>query len=723
MAQYGGLDMEKSVTPNKVAKQRKARRLLTPAAEEVLEAYFNQFDDDGGGDLAQSEIINLMIRLNVVSDKLKAIELMERMDENNDGSVDMDEFLDAMDQVVEWGIMTQDAFDTMVETRVKFGFAGTTWRMQANVIWIMNAGVMIMTTTVVLCLLIYFAFILIPLTMAYLGTFLLGPLMDFLYQRPLIVCKKVICAEDHYTPQEAKHEWSKAHGDALLPTKRDGSMDHTHKDFPIKSRQFNAIPWRDGESPGSEKCRALQIVGSECVQWGKVPFVCALLLTLIIAASVLGGVIYFSLVQMHELGDDEAFMDEVYRMRDDFNKDAQTDGYIITDFQKQQTVPSILYLVINGKNHSSVKHSITKPDTLNHITIAELLKQFAPIVNLINDVTLTLLLCLYMLGARKLRVPDDLYREMYNPHTQSVLEKIETSIRNYILLKTQLSLLTGVLVAFFQGPFLYVLEGQSLRLWFVWGVLSFVLNFIPTVGSLIAMLLPLPVIAVQTMSGWAKVLAFCLPAAVQGYVGNVLEPQLFGASLNLTAISVLIGLVFWGSIWGLAGAILSVPLLGAQKIILTSTDFPLAKRLLYLMKEDNSLEDSVAGIGKEKKDDGANGESNTSANSAPAPTARPLHMSNGQHQAQDNPLAAEGHRPAYGSTKPSYGPPMVQNQPMSPMARPGGASPPLMASYNGGQPQADSGQPQYSSAVLRPSRGPPPQPGEDRSNQSGRVEI
>ena len=44
----------------------------------------------------------------------------------------------------------------------------------------------------------------------------------------------------------------------------------------------------------------------------------------------------------------------------------------------------------------------------------------------------------------------------------------------------------------------------------------------------------------------------------------------------------LIGLVFWGSIWGLAGAILSVPLLGAQKIILTSTDYPLAKRLLYL---------------------------------------------------------------------------------------------------------------------------------------------
>ena len=80
MAQYGGLDMEQSAAPE-VIKQRKVRRLLTPHAEEVLEAYFNQFDDDGGDELAQSEIINLMMRLNVVSDKLEAIELMERMDQ------------------------------------------------------------------------------------------------------------------------------------------------------------------------------------------------------------------------------------------------------------------------------------------------------------------------------------------------------------------------------------------------------------------------------------------------------------------------------------------------------------------------------------------------------------------------------------------------------------------------------------------------------------------
>ena len=55
------------------------------------------------------------------------------------------------------------------------------------------------------------------------------------------------------------------------------------------------------------------------------------------------------------------------------------------------------------------------------------------------------------------------------------------------------------------------------------------------------------------------ILQFLLPACVQLYVGNVLEPMVFGASLNLTALSVLVALVMWSSVWGMSGAVLSVP--------------------------------------------------------------------------------------------------------------------------------------------------------------------
>ena len=86
--------------------RKKNRVLLTLKHEEVLEGYFNQFDDAGHEKLSQTEIINLLTRLSICSDKLDAIELMQVMDVNNDGSIDLDEFLNAMDLVVRDGVMT-----------------------------------------------------------------------------------------------------------------------------------------------------------------------------------------------------------------------------------------------------------------------------------------------------------------------------------------------------------------------------------------------------------------------------------------------------------------------------------------------------------------------------------------------------------------------------------------------------------------------------------------
>ena len=70
--------------------------------------------------------------------------------------------------------------------------------------------------------------------------------------------------------------------------------------------------------------------------------------------------------------------------------------------------------------------------------------------------------------------------------------------------------------------------------------MSFVLNYIPNVGSVIAMVLPTPVVLLDSgLEPWQKVMAFVGPGAVQGYVGNVLEPTVFGASLNMTPLSIL----------------------------------------------------------------------------------------------------------------------------------------------------------------------------------------
>merc|ERR1719231_366669 len=105
------------------------------------------------------------------------------------------------------------------------------------------------------------------------------------------------------------------------------------------------------------------------------------------------------------------------------------------------------------------------------------------------------------------------------------------------------------------------------------------------------MVLPVPIIILdENLTTNEKIIGFIGPAAVQGYIGNALEPALFGASLNLTTMSVLLALVFFAAVWGLSGAALSVPLLGAIKIVLHHTDHPMAKSCLTLIREDRTLD-------------------------------------------------------------------------------------------------------------------------------------
>jgi AI-2 transport protein TqsA len=96
------------------------------------------------------------------------------------------------------------------------------------------------------------------------------------------------------------------------------------------------------------------------------------------------------------------------------------------------------------------------------------------------------------------------------------------------------------------------------------------LNFIPTIGPLIATLLPLPVVlfAPESEMGLTqKVLAFALPTGIQ-LIGAVIQPRVQGGGQDLHPVTTMAALVFFGSIWGILGAALAVPLTGVIKIIL-----------------------------------------------------------------------------------------------------------------------------------------------------------
>ncbi len=134
----------------------------------------------------------------------------------------------------------------------------------------------------------------------------------------------------------------------------------------------------------------------------------------------------------------------------------------------------------------------------------------------------------------------------------------------------------------------------------VFGLLSFLLNFIPNVGSVIATLLPLPIVAFDPSKSWVDVLfTFLGPGLIhvetlfaaadkQMTIGNLIEPRVFGHTMSLHPVSVLLALMLWGFLWGSVGMILSVgviifftdtqvPITAVLKICLESVDHPLTK--------------------------------------------------------------------------------------------------------------------------------------------------
>lgn len=212
-------------------------------------------------------------------------------------------------------------------------------------------------------------------------------------------------------------------------------------------------------------------------------------------------------------------------------------------------------------------------------TAAELGVLFAAVMAMFNAFALQLLLTVYIMF-EKVEV---------NMFTGATMGEIEKQVKGYISLKTALSFLTGMIVAI-------ILLLLQVKLAVMFGILSFVLNYIPNIGSMIAMFLPIPIVIVDpNLEQWQKIGAFVGPGAVQAYVGNALEPMMFGKSLNMTPMSILAALVIWGSVWGIVGAILSVPMLAIQKILLTKANHPLAKTVLGMIREDPTIDENDPG--------------------------------------------------------------------------------------------------------------------------------
>lgn len=155
--------------------------------------------------------------------------------------------------------------------------------------------------------------------------------------------------------------------------------------------------------------------------------------------------------------------------------------------------------------------------------------------------------------------PDDSRRQ----RVEEMLSRIDHDVQTYFGVKTLVSLVTALLSY-------AVMRWVGLDLPEFWALLVFILNYIPTIGSLVATILPSLLALFQFESLRPVLVLFIGITVIQQTLGNLIEPNLMGMTLNLSPLVVVMSLILWGMLWGVVGMFLCVPITVIAVIIMAN---------------------------------------------------------------------------------------------------------------------------------------------------------
>ena len=183
--------------------------------------------------------------------------------------------------------------------------------------------------------------------------------------------------------------------------------------------------------------------------------------------------------------------------------------------------------------------------------------------NFISKFVLVVIMTLFLLLGKK------------SKNTSPEWNDIIGHVKKYIFTKFITSAITGVIAGL-----IYWFLGLELA--FIFGSLTFLLNFIPVVGSIIAVLLPIPIAVLQYTDLSSVLLIIFLPAIFHQIIGNIIEPKIFGDAFGLHPITIILSLIFWGMIWGIIGVLLAAPLTAIIRV--TFERFESTKQIARLLE-------------------------------------------------------------------------------------------------------------------------------------------
>ncbi len=208
---------------------------------------------------------------------------------------------------------------------------------------------------------------------------------------------------------------------------------------------------------------------------------------------------------------------------------------------------------------------------------------FASITDIISNAFMIILYAVFVL----------LEEDKFRPKLQAIfvekeqrkrmddlLERIGGSVSNYLRLKTLVSLITGVLS--YIALMMIGVDAPEF-----WAFLIFILNFIPTIGSLVGTVFPAIFCLFQFGEFLPSILVISIVGAIQLLVGNFLEPKLMGSSMNISPLVTILALSIWGALWGITGMILSVPITVIMIIIMSQ--FERTKAIAIMLSEKGNV--------------------------------------------------------------------------------------------------------------------------------------
>ena len=184
------------------------------------------------------------------------------------------------------------------------------------------------------------------------------------------------------------------------------------------------------------------------------------------------------------------------------------------------------------------------------------------VFNIVSNTMLVIIYMLFILLGRGSLIPKlakvlpDQRVDQFN----TIINNIRLQIQRYIWIKTVISLITGGLA----GIVLFTFDVDFAL---VWIILTVLLNFIPSIGSIVATILPVTIAFLSTGALYPGLPVLILLSIIQFIFGNIVDPRLVGDYVDVSPLAVLISLIFWGWLWGILGMFLAVPIIVSLKII------------------------------------------------------------------------------------------------------------------------------------------------------------